>query len=64
MTTKKDIPAKKKSKVDKRPVGRPVKNKIPVINDTPERVAKTIMMKPSKKSWEYKKNGAPSGSTK
>ena len=40
---------------EKLKAGRPVKNKILVINDTPERVAKTIMMKPPKKDWKYKK---------
>ena len=35
--------------------GRPLTNKILVINDTPERVAKTIMLKPPKKDWKYKK---------
>ncbi|MHA1540321.1 MAG: hypothetical protein ACTSXQ_07585 [Alphaproteobacteria bacterium] len=33
--------------------GRPVKNIIDPIKDTPENVAKAIMMNPPKKSWDY-----------
>ena len=43
-----------KKQPEKSKAGRPVKNKILTINDTPERVAKTIMMKPPKKDWKYK----------
>ena len=34
--------------------GRPVKNIIEPINDTPERVALSIMLSVPKKSWNYK----------
>ncbi len=39
------------------PNGRPIKNTIEPINDSPENVLKTIMMSKSKKKWDYLKNG-------
>lgn len=35
--------------------GRPIKNEIKPIKDTPENVAKSIMMGKPKKIWDYKK---------
>ena len=37
----------------KRPVGRPVKNVIEPIKDSPENVAQAIMMGVPKKKWKY-----------
>ncbi len=45
---KKDKPAKRKR-------GRPVVHVIPPIQDTPERVAKTLMQGKPKKTWNYQK---------
>ena len=46
-----------------RPRGRPVIRKMPEqIPDTPENVAKIIMLGPPKKTWDYLKGkGNPSG---
>jgi len=42
------------SKIVKK-AGRPVKNIIKPIKDTPTRVAKSIMQNPPKKTWDYLK---------
>lgn len=39
----------------KKKTGRPPKNIIKPIKDTPERIAQAIMMSEPKKKWKYKK---------
>lgn len=45
-----------KQEIEKKNVGRPVKNKMPApIPDTPENIARAIMTGPPKRDWRYLK---------